>query len=80
MEFVKIREKNAVSSCEVAHRFTDTRAIVLFDGLYLMADRLSLDEWELSSEPARPGAELLTLNTLIARLVQEGTIVTVTKP
>ena len=78
MEFVTVIEKGVSSPCEVAHRFSDLRAIVKYDGLYVMASRFSPTEWELS-EPARRGVELRTLNILVKRLEAQGTTVTETK-
>ncbi len=64
---------------QVVHRFSDMRAIVNMEGVYVLVDRVSPTEWELSGEPARPGTELETLNALVKALENEGTTVTVVK-
>lgn len=63
---------------EAAHVFAgETRAIINYEGVFVMVDRFSPSEWELSGEPARPGVELKTLNALVKSI--EGTTITVTK-
>ncbi len=67
-------------SHDVVHIFSgDRRAIINVDGSYVFVDRVSLDRWEFSGEPARPGEELTMLNGLV-RALGEGTTVTVTGP
>lgn len=40
---------------EVAHFFSDVRALVKYEGLFVLADKVeSTDDWELSGETARP--------------------------
>ena len=79
MEFVKVIEKGVESTCEVARAFDDVRVIVKYEGAYIFADRISPTEWELSDIPARPGAELQTLNSLVETIEVEGTTVTIAK-
>jgi hypothetical protein len=52
------------------------RAIIDFEGTYVMVDRVDATTYELSGEPARPGPELEMLNSL----VKDGTTVVVTAP
>ena len=63
----------------IVHDFGTGRAIAAYAGAYVMVDALP-EGWALSSEPARPGAELATLNVLVKALASMGTVVTVTPP
>lgn len=63
---------------KVAHLFDETRAIISYDGLYVLVDRLPNGTWELSGEPARAN-EKPVLNALVAPMLDK-TTVTVTPP
>jgi hypothetical protein len=52
------------------------RAIIDYEGTYVMVDQVDATTYELSGEPARPGPELEMLNSL----VKDGTTVVVTAP
>ncbi len=66
---------------EAVHMFKgEMRAIVNVEGLYVFADRIAPDGWELSGEPARPGDELEMLNALVRATEAAGTTVKVTDP
>lgn len=75
---------------EVVHMFNANRGIIDDDGAYVFVDRivntelhagsLMSDDFEESSEPARPGDELEMLNKLVKAREAKGTIVDVTAP
>lgn len=64
---------------EVAHFFGDSRALVKYEGLFVLVDRdPQTGEWDLSGEPARNDEE----KRIIAELtipMEDQSIVTVTK-
>lgn len=60
---------------QVAHAFGPDRAIIVYEGLFVLVDRVSAEEYELSGEPARAG-EAPILNALVDSIK---TITTVTK-
>lgn len=61
---------------DVVHAFGDNRAIINYDGLYVLVDRVGgTDQFELSGEPARE-SEKPILNALVATIKDS---VTVTK-
>lgn len=64
---------------DVIHSFGEDRAIIIFDGLHVFADRASDGTWELSGEPARDGEEKRVLAQLVSPLV-DVTEVTVQNP
>lgn len=61
----------------VAH-FGDDRAIINYDGAFVLVDRDSTGQWDLSGQPARLGPEQDTLKALLAQTLDQ-TVVTVTK-
>jgi hypothetical protein len=61
---------------EVAHTFSPSRAIISYDGLYVLVDQVD-GAWDLSGEPARP-EEKPVLETLLAPMMDQS-IVTITK-
>ena len=63
------------NSYEVAHDFQNGRAIIIYEGLYVLVDRIQDGRFELSGEPARD-SEKPVLNALVATVE---TKVTVTK-
>ena len=63
---------------EVARLFSPERAIIEYEGLFVLVDKSVDDTWELSGEPAR-GDEKDALQELIAPM-KDRTIVTVTPP
>lgn len=69
---------------DVAHDFKTGRAIIMFDGAYVMVDLVGAPTgtpiWELSGEPARPGPESRMLTELVRVIEAQGTVVTVTEP
>lgn len=60
---------------DLTHDFGNGRAILMYDGLYIMVDRVDAVTYEISGEPARDGEEKEILNALIA-LIQTTTTVT----
>jgi hypothetical protein len=60
----------------LVHDFGMGRAIVDFDGAFVLVDALPNGDWELSGEPARED-EKPALNKLVATM---GTTTTVTEP
>jgi hypothetical protein len=65
------------TSYEVAHQFSETRCLIIYDGLYVFADRNPDGTWDLSGEPARKD-EMPVLKSFTDPL-NDQTIVTVTK-
>lgn len=63
------------NSYEVAHDFHNGRAIIIYEGLYVLVDQIQDGRFELSGEPARD-SEKPVLNALVATIE---TKVTVTK-
>lgn len=76
---VSVIEHGETLECEVICVFDEKRALVIYRGTGAMADRLSFDEWELRSEPARPGEELSALNEFVKKMEAQDPTVTVTK-
>ena len=62
----------------LVHDFGNGRGIALYAGVYVMVDAAPGGGWLLSGEPARDGAELVTLNVLVKALIAKGTTVTET--
>lgn len=60
---------------QVAHAFGPDRAIIVYDGLFVLVDRISTGDYELSGEPAR-AEEAPILNALVNTIK---TTTTVTK-
>lgn len=63
----------------VEHSFSESRALVRFEGALVFADRAFDGVWELSGEPARDGDEKSVYAELIAPELDK-TIVTMTPP
>jgi hypothetical protein len=62
---------------DVVHTFGDNRAIINYDGLFVLVDRVAgTDQFELSGEPARGENEKPVLDALVATIKDS---VTVTK-
>lgn len=62
---------------EVAHKFSESRVLVNYCGLYTFADKATDGTWELSGEPARQD-EKPVLEALLAPTLDQS-ILTVTK-
>lgn len=54
----------------VEHFFSATRAIINFDGLYVLVDKYPDGTWELSGEPARENEKPI-LNALVAPMLDK---------
>lgn len=65
-------------SYEIAHFFSNTRAIIDFDGAFVLVDRVQNDDWELSGEPARQDEKPI-LAAFLAPMMDK-TILKVTPP
>lgn len=63
----------------VEHSFSDSRALIRFEGALVFADKAFDGVWELSGEPARDGEEKRVYHELIEPELDK-TIVTVQKP
>lgn len=50
----------------LVRQFSDHRALVELDGVYVLADRGPAGVWSFSGEPARPGVEADTVRELVA--------------
>lgn len=63
---------------DVAHFFSEVRAVIVYEGLYVLVDMdPATGEWDLSGEPARPD-EKSVLEELTASM-KDRSVVTVTK-
>lgn len=62
---------------EVAHEFNPARAIINYDGVFVLVDKNADGTWDLSGEPAREDEKPI-LEALI-KPFEDQTIVTVTK-
>jgi len=65
-------------SYEVLHYFSNKRAIVDYDGAYVLADHVQNEDWELSGLPARDNEKPI-LAALLAPMMDR-TILKVTPP
>jgi hypothetical protein len=63
----------------VEYSFSDSRALIRFEGALVFADRASDGVWELSGEPARDGEEKRVYHDIISPELDK-TVVTVTPP
>jgi hypothetical protein len=72
-------EKIAIDGVQysLVQKFGDARAIISFDGLFVLVDRNPNDTWDLSGEPANE-AEAQVLRALMSG-TWDVTTVTVTK-
>lgn len=61
---------------QVAHHFSKDRAIIHWEGLFVLVDRVDEEHYELSGEPARPHEKPM-LDAFVAT-IESG--VTVTAP
>lgn len=53
------------AACPLVHSFSDSRALVTMEGLYVLVDKAPDGTWDLSGQPASPD-EMLILGPLVA--------------
>lgn len=75
---VSITDNGQTDMADLVYDFGTSRAILLYRGIYVMADMRN-GAWELSSEPARPGQEL-TIHAQFVATVKTTTTITKDEP
>lgn len=77
---ISVREKGKTYELELLHEFGPVRGLVNFEGVYVLVDRKSIDDWELSGIPARTDEEKRVMKHYVDELESQGTVLKVTPP